>query len=1317
MDSAPAEPAAAPPAAEPETDARQAAEAVAPAPGAGLGTAASDIGTESGSPGFAVEEAAEPEPAGTTESPAGAEAGEAAAPPCAAPAPAPLQDADDGGGAGCGGGGGGGGGAEAETEPPPEAPAADPGADPAAVLGTVSRLPATAAPAAIAASHAAATSSVATMHEELAAAPPTAERPSGVPASRDPSIPPPAPPKPPASATPPSATLAPGGPGTTVDPAEPPPLPPSPTAAVTAPRLGGDTQITEADAARVRDSVDSLPTTDPALHATAGPTPTLTLDGDADPNRVATQATAVVTTTTELQAQAGKDVMQDFGDRDIYPHVAARDAHRQDRGRPRAGRRRRRRRRRAGGAPAAAGPDIGQVPPVVIDKLVDEDGADKVRASVSDQQTEMVAAKEKRAADDEAAQADSKRQLDEAVAASGDEQSQLRRNTARQADANRQKWADENAGHVAKSTSMATEATTTADKGVKSARTDSATKAQAEIDAGNRDIAKERSEAEGTAADKRREAKKESDSGGFFSWLGSKVASFFNKIKSAIKFVFDKARAAVNKVIKAVQKLAVAAIEAGRKLAVAAIELGGKALKAAGDVVLAGFPEARAKWNATIDKGVAAAKDKVNELADKLKAAAVAILDALGKALNKLLDVLEAGLLAAVSVVEGVVKGVIALAKAIADVFGDFLVIAAHVASGPVNWLKRLGGGVVDGFKNCAWPALKAAVKRWFKEKVEEVVGVGRMILDILVKGCITFAAVVKMAWAAIKESLPGIIISLLIEKVAALLIPALGGLKLIIDGLRAAWGAAQRILQAFKTFIAFLKSVKSGNPAGMFGQLVGAVAVAVLDFVANFVLVKLKGAGSKVGGTLKAMATKIMKGLKKVGGAAKKTAGAAVKGAKAAAGKVVGAAKTAGAKVVKGAKATVTKAGQAVAKTKVVKAVTSSAKGLARGGKKVADKGKQWLDKRKQKKAKQDKKKETPQQRLDRAVAAIRPQVERLLTGGVSSVRLWAQLRYWRARYRLSALTVGRGGHPQIVATVNPQSIVATAVKKLGRELHTILVQVGEELMADAVIRGELVKIAEDRARGLGAPGQARPGQSPAAEADRLQSGYRGKWQREDVEIAPGVAVGEQQLSSSATGHIKTLGIGASGHYKPHVQNALKEMKKAGMSDVEIREAMFSLMGRKTPTHAAFAGKDGQKRLSRLGAITRLVAHVEPGRHVGAHATTFMGWSLIGHGVTPVQAVTTMNPMSPGGATGQARLARMDPAALKGAKKLSAEAHLKRERAVTIRYLEVLMAANPEIFKTEADCIDWIRREFKEHLLERLRSIMWPGEDAEAVA
>ena len=88
----------------------------------------------------------------------------------------------------------------------------------------------------------------------------------------------------------------------------------------------------------------------------------------------------------------------------------------------------------------------------------------------------------------------------------------------------------------------------------------------------------------------------------------------------------------------------------------------------------------------------------------------------------------------------------------------------------------------------------------------------------------------------------------------------------LIIEGLQAAWGTVQRVLEAFERFFTFLKAVRTGRAGPQFANAVAAAAIAVIDFVANWLLKRLRKPAGKIAKKLKALAKKLGKKLAKVG-------------------------------------------------------------------------------------------------------------------------------------------------------------------------------------------------------------------------------------------------------------------------------------------------------------------------------------------------------------------------------------------------------------------------------------------------------------------
>jgi hypothetical protein len=126
---------------------------------------------------------------------------------------------------------------------------------------------------------------------------------------------------------------------------------------------------------------------------------------------------------------------------------------------------------------------------------------------------------------------------------------------------------------------------------------------------------------------------------------------------------------------------------------------------------------------------------------------------------------------------------------------------------------------------------------------------------------------------------IPQTVIWVLIEKVVALIVPAAAAVMLIIQALQAAWGSLSRILQAVDAFVGFLKGVRWGNAGPLFGKAIAAGAVAVIEFISQFLLQRLMGATGAVAGKLRALARRIGSALTSVGRGAVRGAKFVVKG------------------------------------------------------------------------------------------------------------------------------------------------------------------------------------------------------------------------------------------------------------------------------------------------------------------------------------------------------------------------------------------------------------------------------------------------------
>jgi|GEM_PF-6594771 len=734
-----------------------------------------------------------------------------------------------------GGGGGGGGGAAIEDKPVPPVPDVS-SAEPAQALAVVSQLPPAQLQAGLSGVTAAVNSTVGKQRAELAANPPQMERPSGSPINKegsasDRTAPPVSSPKP--------VEKAPAGQSHPVPLPQPlPPLAPSPVQSISQP--SNDPQAIKA-------SLDRLPTRDPSLNITAGSAPPLELKGDADPNKANEQKIKLEKSVADTHTKGQQELAQPMGENEIYPNVPKETLKAEAIGGGNG----------SNGAVAAKGAAGDEAISVIAQQ---EHGAE-IQSAVGQAQAQMSAKKQDHVTHVAQEKEKSNKEIAKFQSDNEAQQGQERAKAQTEVKQQRDTWNKEQTALVEKSRKDGDVEVAKGMKLVQQEQTQAETKASQHIDKGNQEAETARKQGETQATAEKQKADKES--GGIFGWLADKAKAFFDGIKQAIQKAFEIARTALKAAIETAKKLATEAIEAARKAIVSVIKAVGEALIAIGNVLLAAFPGLRDRFRNAIKSVVQKAEAAVNFLAEKLKQGVQAALNLLGKGLDAALGLMEKGMLAAVDAANAATKAAISAAKAAVEALGAFAVLAKDIGANPGQWLSNLGAGVMDGIKNHLWTALQAAIKEWFNQKLEQVLGLGMAIWKLLSKGGINLLEVGKMAWEAIKAAIPPALIQILIEQLVVLIVPAAGLVLKIIEGLQAAWGTVSRILQAMQKFITFLKAVKSGQSGPQFGQLLAAAGVILIDFVANWLLKRVRGAASKVAGKIREIAKKIGNGLK----------------------------------------------------------------------------------------------------------------------------------------------------------------------------------------------------------------------------------------------------------------------------------------------------------------------------------------------------------------------------------------------------------------------------------------------------------------------
>jgi hypothetical protein len=744
-----------------------------------------------------------------------------------------------------------GGGVPIEAAEEPETPDLA-ASDPEAALATAVALPPAQALQATAGVSAAVTGSVGAKRADLAANPPRLERPTGAPTGAE------------LAEEAAEATGATGGvvrleraPEAPASPlATVPPLPPAPVPATQDARLpqitGGPTgELDEAGARAVQSSIRQLPVTDPGLALSVGPAPRLDLEGAADPQRVGEQRLRLDQAAADARARGAQDIVQPIGrERDLRPDVEPETLQATLGPAGAAG-------PAATPAPAAVAPAAGPaVQGRAVSVLAAEQRRAEIRSAAAQARAGMVSERrqhEVRVADE---QARSQAAVAELVSANAAEQTRERRGASADVLDQRRRWNSEQRAEVGRAHSDADTVGGDAAAEIQRQQTSAEMQVTTYTEQGDREAEAARRDGEQRAARERERGERESS--GVLGWLARKAEAFFDRIKQAISKVFEAARAAVRAAIERAKRLATAVIERARQAVVAAIRKVGDALIAIGDRLLGAFPELRQRFRAAIKERVAKAEAAVNALADGLKQGVQKALDALGAGLDAALSLLEKGLLAYVDLYASAVRGAISFAQGVMQALAAFAVLIDDIAANPLQWLSNLGASAKDGVRNHLWKAFKAAIRRWFNEKLEEVLGLGLTIWNLLKKGGIPIARIGMMAWEGLKAAIPPTLIQLLVEKLVAMIVPAIGAILTIIEGLRAAWGTVQRVLEAFERFLAFLKAVRTGRAGPHFANTLAAAAIAVIDFVANWLLMRLRKPAGALAKKIRAIAKKI---------------------------------------------------------------------------------------------------------------------------------------------------------------------------------------------------------------------------------------------------------------------------------------------------------------------------------------------------------------------------------------------------------------------------------------------------------------------------
>jgi hypothetical protein len=595
-----------------------------------------------------------------------------------------------------------------------------------------------------------------------------------------------------------------------------------------------------------------LPTRDPGLELKPGTLPHLPLEGSADPALLQQQRSRVVSGIEREKASGHENASRPLGEDEIFPTAPAE-----------------RLRGSVGEIPRAVGQAAGQLKPAEDDEaasiIAQQEKGPEIHSAIGTGLASFAGQREEYAQRTTGERARADAEMSQLEQANSQEQAGQRAAARHEVAGLRTQWTTAQQEVVAGAQREADAKTTETVESVSQERSAAEEQATAHFEQGQQEAQKARHEAEQQAVSERQKAQRQNQ-GGLLGAIGSAAQSLFDKAKQAVQSVFDRARQLVRGAIERAHQLATAVMERARQAIVGAIRLAGTVLTAIGDRVLVAFPALRDRFRKAIQERVAAAELAVNKLANVLKHAVQTALNLLGATLSAAIGLLHRGMQAAIDGVRSAVHGALDFARGAIAALGTFAFLIKDIAVSPLHWISNLAAAARDGIRNHLWPDLKGAIRGWFSEKVDSILGLGTGMWSLLKSGGISATHVASIAWDGIKSMIPQTVIWILIEKLVALIVPAAAAVMLIVQALQAAWGSLGRILQAVDAFVGFLKGVRWGNAGPLFGKAIAAGAVAVIEFISQFLLQRLMSAAGAVADKLKSLAKRIGARLATVG-------------------------------------------------------------------------------------------------------------------------------------------------------------------------------------------------------------------------------------------------------------------------------------------------------------------------------------------------------------------------------------------------------------------------------------------------------------------
>ena len=410
---------------------------------------------------------------------------------------------------------------------------------------------------------------------------------------------------------------------------------------------------------RFRSFFSGIRTNDPGVNTSAGPTPSVPLQGESNPSRANDEKARAASTVTEGRDTLSQSIAEHPGQSNIQPR------------------------------------HVNEPKPVVLNTALtnrvetaeDSGMADYLAVELpkevrghADELMQPALEKGLNELDKKAKEASTKKETDKQteITKANTQAKTLSENAAKEqkgiVTARRKEVADEQKKGIGKAYAGVSEFNTKAkaeqkktqesiDEKVETAEGD----AQKEIDKGESEAEDIKEKKEAEAAEKKKKLDEEQESKSWWDRAVDAIKSAVKALTEAIDSIFNALRELVKKAIEAAKQLAVDLINAARKWVIEKLEAFRTWAKEMVDTyVKEYFPNVAKAMNAAIDTVVDGAVTAVNAVADTMIAGVEALASALTAALDKILSVFQTALKAAVQIAGAILTGDFAEALKIA---------------------------------------------------------------------------------------------------------------------------------------------------------------------------------------------------------------------------------------------------------------------------------------------------------------------------------------------------------------------------------------------------------------------------------------------------------------------------------------------------------------------------------------------------------------------------------------------------------------------------------------------------------------------------